>query len=141
MSEMFRDLDNLTHCLADWNVYLIAHFKNKAVELNDTQKQLFQGNDQTKYLQQQLEKLQLEETQNVQRDESANQDIQSLQMTLMQKDREMKDAYSREEKLHRQNQKIRSQLDTLLKEQEKLVMQVLDLMKEKEQLVKDNKAN
>ena len=62
-------------------------------------------------------------------------------MTLMQKDREMKDAYEREEKLHRQNQKIRSQLDTLLKEQEKLVMQVLDLMKEKEQLGKDNKAN
>ena len=59
----------------------------------------------------------------------------------MQKDREMKDAYEREEKLHRQNQIIRSQLDTLLKEQEKLVMQVLDLMKEKEQLVKGNKAN
>jgi len=62
-------------------------------------------------------------------------------MTLMQKDREMKDAYSREATLHRQNQKIRSQLDTLLKEQEKLVMQVLDLMKEKEQLVKGNKAS
>ena len=65
MSEMFRDLDNLTHCLADWNAYLIAHFKNKVAEVNDTQQQLFKENDQTKYLQQQLEKLQLEETQNV----------------------------------------------------------------------------
>jgi len=34
----------------------------------------------------------------------------------MQKEREMKDVYGREEKLHRQNQKIRSQLDILLKE-------------------------
>ena len=56
MSDMFRDLDNLTHCLADWNTYLVAHFKNKVNQLNDTQKQLFQENDQTKYLQQQLEK-------------------------------------------------------------------------------------
>lgn len=59
-------------------------------------------------------------------------------MTLLQREREMKDMYKREEKLQRQNQKLKLQLDTLIKEQEKLVMQIKAMMKEKERLVHEN---
>ena len=95
---------------------MMGHYRAKVNQLTDTQNQLFKANDQSNHAQQQLEKLQLEETQNAQRDQSAHNDVQSLQLTLMQKEREMKDVYGREEQLHRQNQKIRSQLDVLLKE-------------------------
>ena len=49
-------------------------------------------------------------------------EFQQLNMTLMQREKEMKDQYKREEKLQRSNQKLKMQLDTLIKEQEKLVM-------------------
>lgn len=49
-------------------------------------------------------------------------EFQQLNMTLIQREKEMKDQYKREEKLQRSNQKLKMQLDTLIKEQEKLVM-------------------
>lgn len=50
----------------------------------------------------------------------------------------MKDAYKREDKLQRQNHKIKAQLDTLVKEQEKLVLQIKALIKDKDRLITEN---
>ena len=64
-------------------------------------------------------------------------EFQQLNMTLMQREKEMKDQYKREEKLQRSNQKLKMQLDTLIKEQEKLVMQIKAMMKEKERILNE----
>jgi hypothetical protein len=64
-------------------------------------------------------------------------EYQQLNMTLMQREKEMKDQYKREEKLQRSNQKLKMQLDTLIKEQEKLVMQIKAMMKEKERMLNE----
>ena len=82
-SNLFKDLENLTKCLSDWNDLIISHFKSKISELNNTQKQLFAETDITKNLQQQLEKNKFEETQNQQKDETLQQDLQSLHLTMV----------------------------------------------------------
>ena len=48
---LFKDLESLTRCLGEWNDLIIAHFKSKVSELNDTQKQLFAEADMNKTLQ------------------------------------------------------------------------------------------
>jgi hypothetical protein len=35
-SNLFKDLECLTRCLSEWNDLIIAHFKTKVSELNDT---------------------------------------------------------------------------------------------------------
>ena len=96
---LFKDLENLTRCLGEWNDLIIAHFKSKVSELNDTQKQLFAEAELNKTLQGQAEKQKFEETQNQQKDQTLQEDLSTLQLTMLQKEREMKDAYKREDKL------------------------------------------
>lgn len=61
-SNLFKDLESLTRCLGEWNDLIIAHFKSKVSELNDTQKQLFAEADMNKTLQDQMQKQKFEET-------------------------------------------------------------------------------
>ena len=42
--------------------------------------------------------------------------MQELQLTLIEKDKQMKDIYKREEKYQRTTQKLKQQVDGLLKE-------------------------
>jgi hypothetical protein len=35
-TNLFKDLENLTKCLGEWNDLMITHFKTKISELNDT---------------------------------------------------------------------------------------------------------
>ena len=59
-------------------------------------------------------------------------------MTLVQKEKEMEDQYKREDKLGRQNQKLKVQLDNLIKEYGNISKNVHKLIKEKEEYEKQN---
>ena len=57
-------------------------------------------------------------------------------MTLVQKEKEMEDQYKREDKLGRQNQKLKVQLDNLIKEYGNISKNVHKLIKEKDEYEK-----
>jgi hypothetical protein len=47
---MFKDLETLVRCLADWNDSILHMFKRNISELNETQKQLFAESDEKRNL-------------------------------------------------------------------------------------------
>ena len=66
-------------------------------------------------------------------------ELDTLREKLRMKDEEKKESYSREERIQRQNQQIKQQLEGCRKEQEKLLMQIKSLLAEKERLFEENK--
>lgn len=75
--------------------------------MNELGNNLAAETNQNKTLTEQLQRLQLEETRNQQDDQTLNQELQSLQLTLVQKDREIKDVYKREEKNNKSIQRLK----------------------------------
>ena len=53
--------------------------------------------------------------------------MHSLHLTLVEKDKQIKDLYKREEKSIKQNQRLKQQIDALFKEQQKLVIHIKDI--------------
>lgn len=60
-----------------------------------------------------------------------------MQLTILQREREMKDTYKREERNNKNIHRLKQQLDALLKEQQKLLLQIQSLMSDKEKLTRD----
>ena len=138
MTELLKDLETLTGGLVQWNQNLMEGYKKRTQELNQTQKQLFCETDANCTLKEQVERMEVEGAHAVEKDQQVEHQLRRIGDQLVEKERQMDDAYRREERLARQNQKLRTQLEGTGKDQQKIMKQVLQLIQEKEHLVAEN---
>lgn len=83
-------------------------------------------------LEQQLQRLKLEETQQHHRDQSTSQELHEAQVALLQKEQILKETYRREEKNAKSTQRLKNQIEALLKEQTKLILKIKEQSAESE---------
>lgn len=134
---MLKDLELLTKSTNDLTSCLIGNYKQRDRQVTKLNDELATGTSQNKTLQDQLKQLQMEETQNHVDDRTITQELQNMQMTLLQKEREMKDTYKREDRNNKNVHRLKQQLDALLKEQQKLLLQIQSLMSDKERITRE----
>jgi len=103
MSELLKDLETLTTSLVQWNQNLMDGYRKRIKELNQTQKQLFGETDANNTLKEQLERMKLEGAHAIERDQSVEMQMCDARDQLLEKERQMEDAYRREERLAKQN--------------------------------------
>lgn len=74
----------------------------------------------------------------IQKDQLVEQQFHRITDQLAEKGKQMEDAYRREDRLGKQNNKLKQQLDALNKDQAKIMKQVLQLITEKDHLAVEN---